>query len=374
MCLSDKQRQQGQQPLSLEKLLEATRNPHRPASSDAFVAFLKRSHCDENLSFLLATDPYVQGVSWDALASWTRDVYTLYIQTDSPRECNLPQAIRQTFDESAKSHTVPPQSSIEAARKHVLWLLQDAHSKFSHLQRRCSRPATCRRSHGYNETAGQVHNSTSSSTSTSTTSTSHCNENNHQLNWSLSVSQNSQSQSPTLLSPDTARIDLLSSFMDDFAVEEEEDVEEDIDDVNNDSSLLSRVPSRLPEIESPAAHRNSHSQQTDLCSRANTLGSFSRSASSPASTPTSLFPPRGSPLASYPVSHPSTSTATLTTAERSSNTISAPSTASSSFSITTATTAGFKPAKLKHTGKKLVHKLKFRRSSSGSSGSSVNPP
>ncbi|SCU82961.1 LADA_0C08900g1_1 [Lachancea dasiensis] len=390
------------------------------AEPQLFVDFLKRSHCEENLDFILSTDQYVgphgghsakeSGSSDSELfEAWHRDIYRVFIEADSPRECNLPQDLRLAFEQCARTRAFPSRSHIDAARSHILWLLRDAHSQFLHLQRRCSDQSNCRSLH-CNDSAGSISQSSShtaskassrsgsalpshassrsgsqsgsqpgsllssllASPSASHSGSLHPSQLGMQLGsrppsrLSSAVFENpshspSLSSSPTILSPDV-RIINSHPFLDDFAVEEEGESNDGDDDT--DHELLAN--------DSPkSSHKNRQPGHT--------TGARGVRYSAPTSATSFPFPGRVSPLSTRPVDAASVSTITTATvdpagtADRAVHRASGTSTASSSFSTTTNSSVGFNSMKLKHTGKRLVHKLKFRRSSSGSSGSSLNP-
>lgn len=262
---------------TLEAILEMGRRSSPDTASSPFSLvmfhdFLKKSHCEENLQFILITDSFLDSNESFPVKLWNNSVYLQFIRLDSPQECNLPQEIREKFDECYVSQTRPSRADIEAARKHILLLLQDAFNKFINKQRRCS-VNTCPSCKSAGASAGASMPGTSNIASTCT-------------------GANTGNSSPvSLLSPDTPIRLEGYPFPSEYAIEDDDDA---------------------------------------------------------AATPINCLSPSGVPL------------------ERN-----VPSTPSSSFS---SSSAGFNSLKLKHTGKKLVHKFKFRRSSSGSSGGSSTLP
>ncbi|AAS53144.1 AFL230Wp [Eremothecium gossypii ATCC 10895] len=106
---------------------------HDGASSTLlmFHEFLRRTHCDENLQFVLMTDGFVAEQADPPVdpGVWNQ-IYDTFIRRDSPKECNFPESIRSVFDDSFQRQVVPQQEHIVRARKHVLKLLEDAYTKF----------------------------------------------------------------------------------------------------------------------------------------------------------------------------------------------------------------------------------------------------
>lgn len=303
-------------------------------SSTLFLEFLRRSHCEENLDFILATDPYLAAAESPRfqLQGWDRAVYSQFIRRDSPRECNLPQHIRETFDVCHNSNTAPSRHNIEAARQHVLALLRDAFSKFRDRQRRCSLPqcTSCdRRVSGLSPPAP-------------------CAFDRQFAAGKLQYHNN-------------------SSYFGDCALDDEED--EDEDDTSNTGRSNDKDYGQVLVDDDDLDDSTDHGNRvlvdlgTDGSLVTTTLNTRDSTGTSPG--PTSI-------LAS-PVITAATATNAALGSDRNvaAANSSLPSTPSSSFS--TSSSAGFGSLKLKHTGKKLVNKFKFRRSSSGSSGSSINP-
>lgn len=129
-------------------------SPAQAFSFAAFRDFLRKSHCDENLDFILATDAFVgaDAALTEAdfpLKPWTDNVYSQFIRRDSPRECNLPQGIRECFDRCHATQSAPDRAHIRSARQHVITLLRDAFTRFLDRQRRCS-------SSNYHEQVGWI--------------------------------------------------------------------------------------------------------------------------------------------------------------------------------------------------------------------------
>lgn len=132
---------------TLEDILAQSRSVNYPPPTDsvhslaAFHDFLKSTHCDENLQFILITDSFVSDeyhtpAERFPLKLWNNSVYLQFLKQDSPQECNLPQDIREVFDRCYNSQTAPSKESIMAARQHIWALLQDAFNKF-HRKIKC---------------------------------------------------------------------------------------------------------------------------------------------------------------------------------------------------------------------------------------------
>ncbi|AGO14277.1 AaceriAFL230Wp [[Ashbya] aceris (nom. inval.)] len=119
------------QELLQERQRDAAGQEGSPSTLLMFHEFLRRTHCDENLQFVLMTDGFVVDHADTPVdpAVWNQ-IYDTFIRRDSPKECNFPESIRSVFDDSFQSQTVPPQEHIVLARKHVLKLLEDAYTKF----------------------------------------------------------------------------------------------------------------------------------------------------------------------------------------------------------------------------------------------------
>lgn len=116
--------------LQLQTLLEDELScTHHEMLLSEFQEFLSKSHCDENLLFIKATNRFIGGQGEYSLAEWA-EVYHRFIEQDSPKECNFPESIRTEFDLAYAKKVLPSEEAIEQARFHVINLLQDAYTKF----------------------------------------------------------------------------------------------------------------------------------------------------------------------------------------------------------------------------------------------------
>ncbi|KAG0679995.1 hypothetical protein C6P41_000458 [Kluyveromyces marxianus] len=103
---------------------------HHEKILNLFQRFLAKSHCDENLLFIKATNGFVSDDGNEpGFREWS-EVYHRYIKEESPKECNFPESIRNGLDVAYRERVVPSQERIKQARLHIVSLLQDAYSKF----------------------------------------------------------------------------------------------------------------------------------------------------------------------------------------------------------------------------------------------------
>lgn len=103
---------------------------HHEKILNLFQRFLTKSHCDENLLFIKATNGFVsEDGNEPGFREWS-EVYHRYIKEESPKECNFPESIRNGLDVAYRERVVPSRESIKQARLHIVSLLQDAYSKF----------------------------------------------------------------------------------------------------------------------------------------------------------------------------------------------------------------------------------------------------
>lgn len=107
-----------------------------------FHEFLKRSHCDENLQYILMTKPFVSNDKNLSLNRWN-NIYLQFIRVDSPRECNFPEEIRLIFDDYYHESKLPSLNDIKISRKHILSLLQDAYNRFQERIKGGLSPCVC---------------------------------------------------------------------------------------------------------------------------------------------------------------------------------------------------------------------------------------
>ncbi|CAL9730164.1 hypothetical protein MOUN0_I08086 [Monosporozyma unispora] len=119
-----------------------------PYTLKEFNNFLVRTHCEENLEFFIMTRQFLLNDDKKSLRSsnississrnysnfdlelWDDQIYDIFIKVDSPKECNLPQYIRELFDDCHKRGNPPRQVFIIQAIQHILGLLLDAYSRF----------------------------------------------------------------------------------------------------------------------------------------------------------------------------------------------------------------------------------------------------
>lgn len=119
-----------------------------PYTLNEFNSFLIRTHCEENLEFFIMTRQFLLNDDKRSLRSsivssmssknysnfdlelWDDQIYNIFIKVDSPKECNLPQYIRELFDDCHKNGNPPRQVFIIQAIQHILGLLLDAYSRF----------------------------------------------------------------------------------------------------------------------------------------------------------------------------------------------------------------------------------------------------
>ncbi|CDO95428.1 unnamed protein product [Kluyveromyces dobzhanskii CBS 2104] len=135
--------------LPLEELLdEELFCVHNEELLREFNDFLAKSHCDENLLFVKATNPFMKQDSELLFEQWC-EVYHRYIEEDSPKECNFPASIRSGFDKSFHEQTLPLKEQIEQARLHIMTLLQDAYTKFQRHSDTKNLNCYCRKDHDY---------------------------------------------------------------------------------------------------------------------------------------------------------------------------------------------------------------------------------
>lgn len=140
----------------------ARSGPENLFSLDRFHGFLIRAHSDENLHFVQTANAFIHykqrylrtqerrglPVDRDLLISlWEDSVYLPFIRVNSPMECNLPQDIREMFEENVASHTLPTDDQIVMAVKHIFQLLLDSYRHYTQqvtLQHRAAEPAVSR--------------------------------------------------------------------------------------------------------------------------------------------------------------------------------------------------------------------------------------
>ena len=103
---------------------------HHEKILNLFQRFLAKSHCDENLLFIKATNGFVSDDGNEpGFREWS-EVYHRYIKEESPKECNFPESIRNGLDVAYRERVVLSRERIKQARLHIVSLLQDAYSKF----------------------------------------------------------------------------------------------------------------------------------------------------------------------------------------------------------------------------------------------------
>ncbi|CAL9735143.1 hypothetical protein MOSE0_G07976 [Monosporozyma servazzii] len=119
-----------------------------PYTLKEFNNFLVRTHCEENLEFFIMTRQFLLNDDKKSLRSsnvsavssrnyssfdlelWDDQIYSIFIKVDSPKECNLPQYIRELFDDCHNKNNPPRQVCIIQAIQHILGLLLDAYKRF----------------------------------------------------------------------------------------------------------------------------------------------------------------------------------------------------------------------------------------------------
>ncbi|QLL32814.1 hypothetical protein HG536_0D03360 [Torulaspora globosa] len=123
---------------SLEDLLSQTDADDAAADSDSpfnitnFVAFLVRSHCEENYEFWKSCNYYlnnVDGATFD-FVRWNTAIYENFIKVNAPMECNLPEDIRKAYMDWYVDSIIPSRDIVLKARQHTLNLMSDAYRQF----------------------------------------------------------------------------------------------------------------------------------------------------------------------------------------------------------------------------------------------------
>lgn len=122
---------------SLEELLSQT-DADEAASGDtpfnikSFVAFLVRSHCDENYEFWKSCNYYLNNVDMRTFdfVRWNTEIYEKFIRVNAPKECNLPEDIRKAYMDWYAHSIIPSRDIVLKARQHTLNLMSDAYRQF----------------------------------------------------------------------------------------------------------------------------------------------------------------------------------------------------------------------------------------------------
>ncbi|CAH01639.1 GTPase-activating protein RGS2 [Kluyveromyces lactis] len=329
--------------LQLEELLDEELSCiHHDEILSGFHDFLAKPHCDENLWFIKATNPFMNPNSKLSFTHWN-DVYRRFIQEDAPKECNFPESIRICFDEAFRKHGLPTHETIEQARLHIVNLLQDAYSKF---QRNSDIPDNIKYTDCYCHKDGTLYHHSDTD-----------------------KDQNTSHSHTTVLTQEN--IDLVSPILDklsEFALEEEDELEEGDDEASvgerleyqkakSTATFRSRTRSTPPLVSTPLRPNTPPSPSAE--STSSTQKSFG-SSRTPQEKIQHVLPPSLTP--SLP------SAQRLKKSHRYSiSSSSKGSTASSSSSVSSQSpTVNSSSQKFS----KLVHRLKFGRSSSSSGGQS----
>ena len=126
---------------SSRRTSHTSRSSRSPYTLREFYAYLKESHCEENLEFFNKTRRFL--VTNDAKSNplstdfkyWDEQVYARFVVVDAPAQCNLPQYIIDTFAQCHAAKVRPQQADIVDAIEIVMGMLFDAYSRYlNHIQ------------------------------------------------------------------------------------------------------------------------------------------------------------------------------------------------------------------------------------------------
>ncbi|XP_055059922.1 regulator of G-protein signaling 21 isoform X1 [Misgurnus anguillicaudatus] len=107
---------------SIEKLLESR------SGQLAFQEFLKSEYSEENILFWLACEEYKKITSVPEMISMANQIYTEFVQTDSPRQVNIDSGTRSNITNNISE---PNLNSFDAAQKHIFSLMsRDCYPRF----------------------------------------------------------------------------------------------------------------------------------------------------------------------------------------------------------------------------------------------------
>ncbi|QLQ79692.1 hypothetical protein HG537_0C03400 [Torulaspora globosa] len=119
---------------SLEELLQSdyVDTDESPFNIKNFIAFLVKSHCDENYEFWKSCNYYLNNVDEPTFdfVRWNTEIYENFIKVNAPKECNLPEDIRKAYRDWYMHSIIPSRDIVLRARQHTLNLMSDAYRQF----------------------------------------------------------------------------------------------------------------------------------------------------------------------------------------------------------------------------------------------------
>ncbi|KAK7944825.1 hypothetical protein WMY93_000553 [Mugilogobius chulae] len=97
---------------------------------EVFSQFLRSEFSEENIEFWLACEDYKTIDSETKLLSKAKYIYTVFIESDAPKEVNIDYSTKMAIEQSISQ---PTKSCFDAAQKKVYSLMQkDSYPRFLH--------------------------------------------------------------------------------------------------------------------------------------------------------------------------------------------------------------------------------------------------